>query len=298
MTLLKLCTCSLLVLLLAGTPVVAQQITQITANGQSQPVTREQVLKTLGSARVIYLGETHDSVQDHQAQLEIIQALHWQNPRLVIGLEMFQRPFQSVLDRYIRGELTEVELLEQSEYTKRWGFSWQLYAPIVRFAKEHQLPLVALNTPTEVTRKVARNGLTGLAATDWQFIPPLAEIDLQNQAYRRQMEQVFQTFHHGGQGSAGQPPTSRTVEHFWQAQVLWDETMAATTVQALKSHPDRQVVVLAGSGHIAYGHGIPSRVARRLRSTPGFRQYSLLLNPDPSLRQGNSADFLWVNHGQ
>jgi uncharacterized iron-regulated protein len=299
MTWLKICTYSLLMLLLAGSPVLAQQITQITMNGQSQAVTRENVLKTLGAARVIYLGETHDSVQDHQAQLEIIQALHRQNPRLVIGLEMFQRPFQPVLDRYVRGELTEVELLEQSEYTQRWGFSWQLYAPIIRFAKEHQLPLIALNTPTEVTRKVARNGLTGLAAADWQFIPPLAEIDLNNQAYRRQVEQSYQAFHHGGgQGSSGGQPTSRTVEHFWQAQVLWDETMAAATAQALKSHPNRQMVVLAGSAHIAHGYGIPSRVARRLGSKPGFRQYSVLLNPDASLRQGRSADFWWINHGQ
>jgi uncharacterized iron-regulated protein len=294
------------------------QITQITATGNNQTLSREALFQQLRNAQVIYLGETHDSVIDHQAQLEIIQALHRQNPQLAIGLEMFQRPFQSVLDRYLKGELTEVELLEQSEYAQRWGFAWQMYAPIMRLGKEHQLPLIALNTPTEVTRKVARTGLSSLTTADRQFIPPVADIDLQNQAYRNQIQQIYDQFHPSapapnptpaaGSPSApppGQPtrkPSSVNFEHFWQAQVLWDETMADRIAQFLTSRaaagqPPRQLIVLVGQGHVIDGHGIPSRVARRLQSgrqrIPNFRQYSLLLNPDPSLRHPGSADFFW-----
>jgi len=33
-------------------------------------------------------------------------------------MEMFQRPYQGVLDRYLAGQVSEQELLEQSEYNQ------------------------------------------------------------------------------------------------------------------------------------------------------------------------------------
>jgi uncharacterized iron-regulated protein len=101
----------------------------------------------------VYLGETHDSPEDHQAQLEILQALYREKlknakdataPRLVIAMEMFQRPYQNILDQYIAGKITEEQLIEQSEYEERWGFPWEYYAPILRFARAHQLPRLSL----------------------------------------------------------------------------------------------------------------------------------------------------------
>jgi uncharacterized iron-regulated protein len=264
---------------------------QITSPISQQVYQREILLKTLATAQVVYLGETHDSQQDHQTQLAIIQALHQQNPKLAIALEMFQRPFQPMLDRYLAGELTEVELQQQSEYDQRWGFPWQLYAPILRFAKENRLRLLALNTPTEVTRKVGKQGLANLSPPDLQFIPPVAEIDTSNAAYRAKILQVYEQFHQGKTSSTG-------FENFFAAQVLWDETMAATIAEFVQANPDFQVVVLVGQGHIAYGYGIPSRVERRISSSKNkpFRQYSILLNPDPDLTKQTSvpaADYLW-----
>jgi uncharacterized iron-regulated protein len=66
-------------------------------------------------------------------------------------------------------------------------------------------------------------------------------------------------------------------ERFFQAQVLWDETMAD---RIARSAPTAQVIVLAGQGHLIYGYGIPDRVARR---QPGIRQTVILLSPDPEL---------------
>jgi uncharacterized iron-regulated protein len=277
--------CSLLLLLLAGGPAWAQQIT----NGNTQQrVERQSLFTRLARAKVIYLGETHDSEADHRAQLDILQALYQQNSQLAIGLEMFQLPFQGVLDRYIRGELTEVEMLEQSEYNQRWGFPWRLYAPILRFAKEKSLSLVALNTPTEITRKVARSGLESLTPQERKSIPPVAEIDLSNAAYRAQLQEIYTKFHKGSSNS-------QDFERFWQAQVLWDETMAAAIVAYLKVNPNRQLVVLAGKGHIAEGYGIPSRVARRLGwgKTQPSTQVTILLNPEPDLLKPKMADFFW-----
>jgi uncharacterized iron-regulated protein len=220
--------------------------------------------------------------------LDIIQSLYQRQPKLVIALEMFQRPYQPILDRYLAGKLTEAELRTQSQYDQRWGFPWEHYAPILRFAKEKNLPLIALNTPSEVTRKVARQGLESLGPAERKWIPPLSQINTQQPSYRQRLLNIYQDTHqHSGAADNFEP--------FFQAQVLWDETMAAGIAKLLQTHPDHLVVVLAGQGHVIYGEGIPSRVARRMAGSPGFQQLVLLLNPadiDPGLSR-QPADYFW-----
>jgi hypothetical protein len=75
-----------------------------------------------GKGKCCILGETHNNPEDQKAQLEILQALHQQNRKIAIAMEMFQRPFQDVLDQYLAGKITEAQLVEQTEYEKRWGF--------------------------------------------------------------------------------------------------------------------------------------------------------------------------------
>ena len=88
---------------------------------------------------VIYLGENHDCPEHHVTQLQIIMELYQAKAEtklsLAIALEMFQRPFQPILDRYLAKEINEAELREQTEYNQRWGWDWEFYAPILRFAQ-------------------------------------------------------------------------------------------------------------------------------------------------------------------
>lgn len=246
--------------------------------------TPQGMLAELQQADVIYLGERHDSTADHAAQLAIVQALHQQNPNLAIAMEMFQRPFQPVLDRYIAGEISEADLVAGTEYETRWGFPWELYAPILRFAQAQKIPVLALNAPREVVRKVARQGLESLQPEDWTYIPPQDQIDTSNAAYRQYVRQAF-----GGHGGHG----TFNFDHFFTAQVIWDETMAANISQFRQANPDHTVVVLAGQGHVVYGYGIPDRVERRLG--PQLQQKIVLLNPplDAARQDKAIADVIW-----
>lgn len=169
-----------------------------------------------------------------------------------------------------------------------WGFPWEYYAPLLRFAKTHQLPVLALNTPTEVSRKVARSGLESLTADEQQYIPSFSEIRTDNAEYRQRLQDSYEQHHQAGHGN------SRSFERFFTVQVLWDETMAETIAEFIKANPDYQVVVLAGQGHIVYGYGIPSRVARRLN--PELVQRSVLLGVSPESQgegEGAIADYFW-----
>ena len=284
--LIKLCALSLSMFLLCSSAAIAKPI----ANSQPQQTyTNQEILQQLLKARIVYLGETHDSIEDHQAQLAIIQEMQRQNRKIAIALEMFQRPFQGVLDQYLAGKITEKQLIEQTEYSQRWRFPWEYYAPIVRFAALNQLRLLALNTPSEVTRKVATQGLESLTADEKEHIPPLSEIRTDNAEYRQMLLEVYQQHQKAAQGN------STAFERFLQAQVLWDETMADKIAEFVKANPDYQVVVLAGRGHIVYGYGIPSRVERRL-GVGKVKMRSVLFNlptDSPSSAEKPIADYIW-----
>ena len=271
---------------------------RISGSGPSGPQTKtdthqvvssqNQILSELAQANVVYLGETHDNPDDHKAQLDILQRLHKGKAKMAIAMEMFQRPYQGVLDRYLAGQLNEQELVEQTEYEQRWGFPWEYYAPILRFAKREHLPVLAINTPTEITHKVAHEGLESLTLAERQFIPPFSEIRTDNPEYRQMAIAAFQQHRAAGQGS------SVDESRFFLAQVLWDETMADSVAKFLQTHLGDQVVVLAGQAHIVYGYGIPSRVARRFKNR--IVQQSVLLSfPEDASTSDEKpvADFVW-----
>ncbi|MGD8630945.1 MAG: ChaN family lipoprotein [Gammaproteobacteria bacterium] len=235
----------------------------------------EGIIPKLADKRVVFIGERHDRYEHHLVQLEIIRRLHAIHPRLAIGMEMFQQPFQDVLDDYIAGTLSEQEMLRRSEYYQRWRFDFRLYAPILRYARANQLPVIALNLPAELTQKVGRNGLDGLTVEEQAQLP--AEIDRSDSAYAQQLRDVF----------AQHPGNDRSFDNFLEVQLLWDEGMAQQAADYLASHPDYYMVILAGSGHIARGSGIPRRLARRLPASS-----AIVLNGWEGALEPGLADFI------
>lgn len=210
------------------------------------------IVQQAAKCQVIYVGEKHDRYGEHIVQLDVIRTLASEGRKLAVGMEMFQRPFQAAIDDYLSGAIDEKTFLAQTEYFERWSFNYRLYRSIVEFCKEQGLPLVALNLSSEIPRKVAREGLGSLTDAEREQIPQ--DLDTSNTSYRARLKEVFE-----------QHPESdvENFENFYNAQILWDETMAETVHAFLRTHPDYQMVVLAGSGHLAYGDGIPDRVRKR-----------------------------------
>jgi aminopeptidase N len=103
-------------------------------------------------------------------------------------------------------------------------------------------------------------------------------MDFSDGAYRERLKKAFKEH---------KDFTSENLDFFYQAQILWDETMAETVDQFLRVHPNDQMVVLAGSGHLEYGSGIPKRAARRSE-----HEYTIILN-HTDLKQGLADFFLF-----
>lgn len=232
------------------------------------------VIEKVRDRKIVYVGEFHDHYSHHAVQLEVIKGLHAKNPKIAVGMEMFQRPFQQVLDEYIASSIDEREFLKRSEYFKRWVFDYTLYKPILDYCREQKIPVVALNVRRELTEKVSKGGVDSLTDEEKKEIP--AEMDLTDQEYRARLKEVFER--HGN-------AEAKSFDYFFQAQVLWDEAMAASVDDYLKGRPDHQMVVLAGGGHLAHGSGIPKRVHRR-----NGRDYAIILN-DVDVEEG-VADYL------
>ena len=223
-----------------------------TAVVQGNPLPFSTLMETLAQNRVVFVGEIHDRYDHHLHQLAVLQGLHQRNPKLAIGVEWFQQSFQPVLNDYLAGKLTEVEFLRRSEYFERWGYDYRQLRPILEYAKVNRLPVLALNAPVELTRKVSQGGLEALSKAERAQLPPI--IHPADAAYQVRLRKVFEAHSQG----------SQQFERFMLVQRIWDETMANNVARYLTLHPEHQMVVFAGVGHIGDGAGIPADLARQL----------------------------------
>lgn len=240
----------------------------------SQVMDLSQIIRRISEKKIIYVGEGHDQFSHHWVQLEIIRRFHRLGKKVAIGMEMFQKPFQEAIDAYIQQQIDEKEFLRRTEYFQRWRFDYLLYRPILAFARSAGIPVVALNISQEIAEKVGRGGIESLSPEEKLQVP--AQMDFGDAAYRRRIREAYQA-HPEFKG--------RKFDFFYQAQVLWDETMAEGIDRFLQDNPDRQMIVLAGNGHLSFGSGIPQRVSRR-----NGLSSSILLNDEET--EKNAADFL------
>ncbi len=199
---------------------------------------------------VVLLGEEHDSAADHQWELATIERLYAANPSLVLGFEMFPRSDQAVLDSWVAGQLTEAAFLEKADWKHVWGFPPPLYLPIFRFARDHRIPMLALNVSSKVVHLAAKEGFANIPLADREGIgtpaPPTA-------AYRADLADAMSS--HGGPKM-----TPERLNHFIDAQLVWDRAMAEAIAAQHGRAPGRLVVAIMGAGHLEDRFGVPRQL--------------------------------------
>ena len=231
-------------------PVVLDGITD-TSTGEL--ITPADLVARLRDTQLLLIGEEHTSVEFHNVQLCVLRALVASGRHVMIGLEMYPYTEQRVLDLWRDPKVTEEAFLDQSHWYDNWGYNWVYYREIFMLAREHHVPMYAVNTPREVVSAVRKKGLANLTPEEAAHIPK--EIDVDNADHMTFFKTTFEgeagPIHGGGMG-----------EDMWKnmlsAQCTWDATMGFNSVQALKkaNDPKAIMVVLVGSGHVAYGLGI------------------------------------------
>lgn len=215
-------------------------------------VTEQQMFRILSGARIIYVGETHTNLKDHQVELKILQGTLERFPgQVAVGMEMFQKPSQTILDQWSRGELDEKAFMKT--WHANWSQDYAYYQDILRTIRDHQIPLIALNAPQPLVRTVMEKGLEGLPEDQRRELP---EMDRSDDYHRNSLEAIFSGHTHGQSG----------FDRFYQTMLIWDETMAQGIATYLSSPEGsgKKMVVFAGGFHVNYGFGIPRRVFKRL----------------------------------
>jgi uncharacterized iron-regulated protein len=250
-----------------------------------------QLLEELDRPQVIFVGESHDQIEHHRIQVSLLQELVIQGKEVAIGMEMFEKSSQPILDRWSQGLMAEDEFLNETKWDLTWRMDYNLYKGILDEIRKHRLKLLGLNVQRDLVRKVAERGIEGLAPEDRAKLP---DMDLSDRAHRAYVRSVYKDHQEG---------SAKDLERFYQAQCLWDEGMAETLSEFLRLPENRGkiVFVFAGNGHVIFDFGIPRRFFRRTPlpfKTVILKEWRHNIGADPDIRFASISqflgDYLWI----
>lgn len=278
----------ILVLLLtaAALPARAWYGSRLLRLGDRVTVSLPMLARHLSSAEVIYFGEIHSRPEHHELELRLARTLRDTGRPMAIGVEMIETGNQARLDAWIAGRMNESEF--KDIFNADWRGTWPLYRPLFRFARRHRIPMLALNVPDGITRKVARSGFYSLTPEEMARLPGVScEV---SPRYADMIRKALEMH--------GERAVQYSFEYFCQAQMVWDSTMAWRLDRYRLANPERAILVVAGNNH-AWKPGIPARLRDR---APGLRQLVILPEipgaQEPVHIDGNLADYLWLKSRQ
>ncbi|MES2827580.1 MAG: ChaN family lipoprotein [Bacteroidota bacterium] len=197
-------------------------------------ITLQELVVSAASADVLFFGEEHNDSIGHWLEAELFRQLYAAQPKIGLTLEMFHTDVQGVLDEYLGGFISEKNLIKEA---RAWN-NYKDYKPLVEFAKTNRLPVIGGNAATRYSNLVTKSGLAGLGALPKSskiYLPKLP-IDTATGAYYNKFTDLM-----GGHSSG--------TAKIFQAQNLWDATMAWSIARFLKNHKGSKVLQLNGRFH-------------------------------------------------
>ena len=254
-----------------------------------QQTSIENVVQQTHAGGVVIVGEFHGFQPHHDHQILTLQKLAEQHPHVSVGMEFFDRVRQNIVDQYLTGLLPETEFLDQVHWM---GPEFKKYKTQVLFPTQHGGTTVGLNASRILTTKVAKNGIDSLSDEDKKQLPP--DFHLGNEGYFERFKLEM----------GGHLPPQSHVEYYFQAQSIWDDTMAWTAQEYLQNHPEQILMIIVGDFHTAHGGGLPDRLrARGIKEVTVISQVDFSdLTPEqqkelinPASTWGPRGDYIWVS---
>ncbi|HEY5931912.1 MAG TPA: ChaN family lipoprotein, partial [Nitrospira sp.] len=258
-----------------------------------------ELMSNLKGYDIVYLGEEHHNPYHIQAALKVLDQLVTDGIEPTIGMEMFGWDGQQALDGYVAtAQPVTNEFLEQVRWKQNWGGAFEDYVPLVTFARDRRLSVLAMNPPKPLIRRVVKLGLDqARQEPEWASWGILQESIVDDPAYRERIVDQLKRCHGG------------TEEHFrtmYEASMVRDEGMARTLAirqEQLRREDGgsrRMIVSYTGGGHVQYNLPVPKRVARRLGDD--VKQTTIYMTSFESgkradiqaLIQEPIADYIWL----
>ena len=247
--------------------------TVITRISDRQNVSLAQLANVAGKSDLILIGESHDNKDHHDLQLDLIRSLWNQKAPMAIGLEMVQANSQRKLDEWTQGKLSEEAI--RAVFSRNWSPDWHLYRDIFIFARDNRIPMIALNVPIEIVKKVSRQGYASLTPEERRGLPEGTTCDLSNPQIAVLKKSYKGVVKHADDG--------KIFSYFCEAQTVRNSGMAMNMASYLRKHPDTRIVTLTGIWH-AVKYGIPTHLTEF-----GQLSYTVILPETPELNSGNAT---------
>ncbi len=210
-------------------------------NSKGKPAGFNEIISAVEKVDVIFLGENHDDKIAHSLQFEIFKSVfekYGKQRKVALSFEMFERDTQIVVDEYLQNIITEKKFLDDS---RPWNNYKTDYRPLLEFAKQNALSVIAANAPRRYVNIVSRNGrdaLNPLSPAARKFLAPLPF----SQSSREYKEKFTRQM---GENASENHGLSKILD----SQTLWDATMAFSVTEYLKKQKNALVVHLNGSFH-------------------------------------------------
>ena len=212
-------------------------------------VSVDDLIGDTGIADVIFFGEEHNDSTCHVLEYLLIKKLNEKYPgKTALSMEMFETDCQNVLNEYLAGFIREKNFITDA---RAWH-NYKDYRPLIELAITEHFPVIAANAPARYVNMVNRLGLPALDKLDETskaWLPP-SPIDTATGTYYDNFLKIM-----GGHGNmAGM--------QMFQAQNLWDATMAWSIARFMRKHDHYKILQLNGSFHSEDKLGIPAQIIK------------------------------------
>ncbi len=217
-----------------------------------QITTIDKIVAEMAAADVLFFGEDHNDSAGHYLENKIFRALHAAyGDKLALSMEMFETDNQLVLNEYLQGRIDEVRLAKD---TRLWS-NYKDYRPMVEYAKQNKLSVIAANPPRRYVNLVTRRGmkaLDSLSKEAKQYLPPLP-YDTLSGRYREKFLETMK----------GAPES--VSKNIYYSQSLWDAGMSYSIYRYQKKNKGQKIFHCIGKFHIEEKLGTAAQLLKRNR---------------------------------
>jgi len=215
-----------------------------------QHTTLDKIVADMADADVLFFGEEHNDSAGHYLENRIFRSLYnAYGNRLALSLEMFETDGQLGLNEYLGGFMDEARFARD---VRLWG-NYKDYRPMIEYAKEQSIPVIAANPPRRYVSLVTRRGMRALDSLSREaknFLPPLP-YDTLSGRYREKFMDIMQ----GSPGSGS--------SNIYYSQSLWDAGMSYSIYHYLKKNKKKKIFHCVGKFHCDEKLGTLAQLQRR-----------------------------------
>ena len=210
-----------------------------------------ELVRRIGDAKYVLIGEKHDNPIHHHHQAELVDALSKSDDRhRAVVWEMFTRDQQTSLSQNWQ-KLSVEDLGAAMTWEDRGWPSWHDYAPIAEAARSNDLAMVAGNLPDDILRPMIADGRSALPdklAKDLS-LPPIPD-NIQVLLDQEMAE-----------GHCNTLPKSM-LPAFSTVQFARDASLARAMYDAANNDDTDGAFLIAGAMHVRRGIAVPWHLAR------------------------------------